>query len=216
MRLLSCSPVLLIVVSAATSAVAVPVFAGKQSRATLPSFDVASVKPDDPNDRIRGYRELDAGGGIMYRAYTLRQLIMEAYRLRPYQLSGGPGWVNGELFNIEAKPPANSAAARVKLTDPRTTPPPDELLMLRSLLADRFQLELSKEERQGTVYSLEPVRGESSESSFTLRHTRTSAHWLRWTARNLPRNRASTTVSRAITPPWPCSLRRLSGNSAPR
>ncbi len=133
--------------------------AAKQSPAILPSFDVASVKPDDPNDQLRGYRELDAGGRVVYRAYTLRQLIMEAYGLQPYQLSGGPPWVDGELFNIEAKPPATFAAAKVSPPDPKTMPPPDELLMLRSLLDSRFQLVLSKDQREGTVYSLEPVTG---------------------------------------------------------
>lgn len=156
MRLSSYS-LALFVIGSVGSAVAMPIFAGKQSAATLPSFDVASVKPDDPNDRIRGDRQLDTGGRIVYRAFTLRYLIIEAYGLQPYQLSGGPSWVDNELFNIEAKPPASSGAAKVHPTDPRTTPPPDELLMLRSLLNSRFSLELSKEQREGTVYSLEPV-----------------------------------------------------------
>ncbi|HTZ73375.1 MAG TPA: TIGR03435 family protein [Candidatus Aquilonibacter sp.] len=156
MKLSRCSSGLLLVVSAA-SALAVPIFAGKQSPTTLPSFDVASVKPDDPNDPIRGYRQLDAGGRIVYRAYTLRQLVMEAYRLQSYQLSGGPSWVDSEMFNIEAKPPEASDAAKINPSDPKTAPPSDELLMLRSLLETRFQLLLSKEQRDGTVYSLEPV-----------------------------------------------------------
>jgi uncharacterized protein (TIGR03435 family) len=151
--------VLLFWIACAAGAMAVPMLARAQASARLPSFDVASVKPDDPNDRIRGDRELDAGGRIVYRAYTLRQLIMEAYGLQFYQLSGGPGWADSELFNIEAKPPADSTAAKVKPSDPRMKPPPDELLMLRSLLASRFQLVLSQDQRDGTVYSLEPVAG---------------------------------------------------------
>jgi hypothetical protein len=94
--------------------------AGTQSPSTLPSFDVASVKPDDPNDQIRGYRRLDAGGRLVYRAYTLCQLVMEAYGLQPYQLSGGPSWADSEMFNIEAEPPATSDAAKIKPTDPKT------------------------------------------------------------------------------------------------
>lgn len=156
MRLSNRSFALLIIASAA-SAAAMPIFTQKQSPAALPSFDVASVKPDDPNDRIRGDRELDAGGRLVFRAATLQWLIIQAYGLQPYQISGGPSWVDNELFNLEARPPANSAAAKVHPTDPRTTSPPDELLMLRSLLESRFQLELSKEQREGTVYSLEPV-----------------------------------------------------------
>lgn len=129
-----------------------------QSPATLPSFEVASVKPDGPRDPFGvGYRQLDPGGHIVYRAYTLQQLIMEAYGLQRYQLSGGPAWVDSEKFNIEAKPPATSAAAKVNPPSPKTTPPPDELLMLRSLLASRFQLMLSQEQHEGKVYSLEPV-----------------------------------------------------------
>ena len=157
MRLSTCASALLVIASAAIT-LGAPIVARRQSPGTLPSFDVASVKPDDPNDPIRGYRQLDAGGRIVYRAYTLRQLVMEAYRLQPYQLSGGPSWVDGEMFNIEAKPPEASDAAKIKPSDPKTPPPSDELLMLRSLLESRFQLVLSKEQRDGTVYSLEPVR----------------------------------------------------------
>ena len=141
-------------------------FSGAQSFSTPPSFEVASVKPDDPNDQIRGYRRLDGGGRILYRAYTLRQLVMEAYGLQPYQLSGGPSWADSEMFNIEAEPPATSDAAKIKPTDPKTAPPPDELQMLRSLLQSRFQLVLLKEERDGTVYSLEPVAGGIKRSQF--------------------------------------------------
>ena len=161
MKLSKCSSVVLVVASAA-GALAVPIFARLQagmSPATLPSFDVASVKPDDPNDPIMGDRRLDTGGRLVFRAATLQWLIMQAYDLQPYQLSGGPAWVNSERFNIEAEPPATSAAAKIHPTDPRTTPPPDELLMLRSLLESRFQLVLSKAQRDGAVYSLEPTAG---------------------------------------------------------
>lgn len=148
----------LIMMASAACALAVPIFAPAQAPATLPSFDVASVKPDDPKDLgMGGDRHLYAGGRVEFRGATLQWLIMQAYGLQAYQLSGGPAWVNGEKFNIDAEPPATSAAAKVNPTDPRTMPPPDELLMLRSLLESRFQLVLSKEEHDGTVYSLEPV-----------------------------------------------------------
>jgi uncharacterized protein (TIGR03435 family) len=159
----------LLLVAGVVSAIAAPIFVRAQAPATLPSFDVASVKPNDPNDRgVGGDRQLYTGGRIVFRAATLQWLIMQAYGLQAYQLSGGPSWVSSQKFNIEAEPPANSDAAKVHPTDPRTMPPPDELLMLRSLLESRFQLVLSKEERDGTVYSLEPVAGGIKRDEFHM------------------------------------------------
>jgi uncharacterized protein (TIGR03435 family) len=72
---------------------------------------------------------------------TLKEMIVNAYSVQPFQVSGGPGWVDSVHYDISAK-----AGAQVSLED--------VLLMLQSLLADRFQLAFRRETRQLPVFAL--------------------------------------------------------------
>lgn len=66
---------------------------------------------------------------------------MNAYSVQPFQVSGGPGWVDSVHYDISAK-----AAAQVSREE--------VLLMLQALLADRFQLAFRRETRQLPVFAL--------------------------------------------------------------
>jgi uncharacterized protein (TIGR03435 family) len=62
-----------------------------------------------------------------------------AYGVRPFQISGGPKWIDTFRFDIDARLTTSSAAARANpgltMEDQRKTAE-----ALRSLLADRFLL----------------------------------------------------------------------------
>ncbi len=62
-----------------------------------------------------------------------------------YLLTGGAQSILSERFNIVAKPPDDS-------------PPGQKLLMLRTLLAERFNLEIHAETRQIPIYALTVAR----------------------------------------------------------
>lgn len=102
-----------------------------------PSFEVASVKPASPDERVTGPPQ-DSVGSHTARDLTVRSLIERAYQMQPYQVSGGPEWINSEKFDIDAK--VDEATARQL----QTLSPDDQFdqksLMLRSLLSDRFNL----------------------------------------------------------------------------
>ena len=66
--------------------------------------------------------------------------MTEAYRLRPFQVIGGPGWITIDHFDINARAPEG------------TTGRPDP--MLRTLLADRFKLRVHTETKEQQVYAL--------------------------------------------------------------
>jgi uncharacterized protein (TIGR03435 family) len=66
---------------------------------------------------------------------------VNAYSVQPFQVSGGPGWVDSVHYDISAK-----AGAQVSRED--------VLLMLQALLADRFQLAFRRETRQLPVFAL--------------------------------------------------------------
>ena len=84
-----------------------------------------------------------APGGERFTATNapLRVLIMMAYGVADWQVSGGPGWMNSKYFDIEAKPERPASRDQI-------------FQMLRSLLSDRFQLKLHEETRDVPVYVL--------------------------------------------------------------
>jgi uncharacterized protein (TIGR03435 family) len=108
-----------------------------------PSFEVASIKLHVPTgqDRIGGTNF--PGGRVTASFVTLRDLIISAYDLRPDQISGGPGWIYSDRYDLVAKAAGNG------------TPTEEELhQMMRSLLADRFRLQIHRQMKEMPVYAL--------------------------------------------------------------
>ncbi len=114
---------------------------GAQSK----SFDVASIKPSDPNPTgplgTTPY-VLPALGRLTTQNTTLRILVMAAYQKQPFQIVGGPPWFNSNKFDINAKAEDGSLTT-------------DQMLeLLKTLLADRFKLKLHTETRDVPIYAL--------------------------------------------------------------
>jgi uncharacterized protein (TIGR03435 family) len=116
-------------------------------------FEVASVKPSTPQERSITLSTWP-GGRITVTNFTLHQLIEKTYGVEKFQVSGGPAWIDVDRYSIEARPPASSELSKFSPTNPKTPPPQEELLMLQALLADRFQLKLHRETKEGTVLTL--------------------------------------------------------------
>lgn len=109
-----------------------------------PEFEVASIKPAAPDARGMFIRP-GPGGGLSITNMPLKEMIVIAYRIQPFQISGGPAWLDSAHYDITAKP-----EKRAKF---------DELqLMLQALLADRFQLKIHRETKELTVYALVMAR----------------------------------------------------------
>jgi uncharacterized protein (TIGR03435 family) len=124
-----------------------------QGEVNRPGFEVASVKPAGPQDRVIGMFTWP-GGRITVTLYTLKMLIHEAYGVQAFQISGGPRWMDEDKFDVEARPPASYSAGALVTANPKLPPPPEELLMLQSLLADRFQLKVHRESKEGAILAL--------------------------------------------------------------
>lgn len=128
-------------------------FLGCVSLLSAQEFEVASVKPSTPQERDISMFTYP-GGRITVRNFTLKQLIQVSYEVQNFQISGGPAWAGEAGFTMELKPPASSQSSRFSPSNPKNPPPKEELLMLQALLADRFQLKLHRETREGTVFAL--------------------------------------------------------------
>ena len=81
------------------------------------------------------------GGRLEIVNMTLKEMIEKAYSVQPFQVSGGPGWLDSVHYDISAK----AGAQRTR---------EDVLLMLQTLLVDRFQLAFRREIRQLPVLAL--------------------------------------------------------------
>jgi uncharacterized protein (TIGR03435 family) len=101
------------------------------------TFDVASIKPIQ-----QGRENIEpTPASLSMRAVSLRASIRWAYNVRPYQITGGPAWMQSDLYDIIAKPASPSTTDQLRS-------------MLQSLLADRFKLAVRRETRELPVYLL--------------------------------------------------------------
>jgi len=120
----------------------------------LPEFEVASVKPIDPNGRNAIDIKVFPGGRMLATGATLQQLAAAAYGgLQLYQVSGSP-WTNDARFNIEAKPPENDFGQQPTVLALGRTVPLQTMLRLRALLISRFNLKTHFEMKEHVVYDL--------------------------------------------------------------
>jgi uncharacterized protein (TIGR03435 family) len=142
------------------------------ARVQAQSFDVASIKPtgqDSPAMRMA----LQPGGRFVANNVSTKVLIKMAYGLFPpwpgpntpvarqigmglpttymvdeNEISGGLKWMDTDRFDISAKAEDEASPEQI-------------LLMLRSLLSERFQLKIHHETRDVPVYVLTVVKNGS-------------------------------------------------------
>jgi uncharacterized protein (TIGR03435 family) len=111
-----------------------------------PAFEVATIKPSNPDSRQGGLRVQDSNVAIQY--VTFGELFRQVYDIHPNQVIGLPSWTSSERFDIAGKPdvPGQPNTDQVKV-------------MVRKLLASRFQLAFHKEQRELPVFSLNLAKG---------------------------------------------------------
>jgi uncharacterized protein (TIGR03435 family) len=140
----------LLVLYTATAAATATQVQGQGSAAL--AFEVASVKasnPDASNPLSAFPLILPSGAGrITASNIPLKNLVLSAYELQDFQLSGGPSWLTSRKWDIQAK--AENPAATQK----------EMMAMLRTLLADRFQLKTHMETREVPIGALVVARGD--------------------------------------------------------
>ena len=105
------------------------------------AFEAASIRRDlsgGQNTRID-----ISGGRFTVTNASLKTLIRNAYDILSFQLAGGPGWLDTDMYDIAA-----TTGSREKIS-------PDQLkLLLKNLLSDRFLLKVRWETRETAIYAL--------------------------------------------------------------
>jgi uncharacterized protein (TIGR03435 family) len=122
-----------------------------QAPAVGPAFDVESVKPAIPG-QTGGRMQFLPGGRFTATNVPLDYMIQQLYEVRAFQVVGDPNWMAviadgySARYEIQAKGTDSATEAQVRE-------------MVKTLLAERFQLKVHRETRDLPVYALVPARG---------------------------------------------------------
>jgi uncharacterized protein (TIGR03435 family) len=102
-------------------------FAQAQGPAAAPTFIAADVHPSPKRLKAEVRGGISHGDRYYIKDATMVDLISGIYEVDPSDIFGGPPWLAFDRFDILAKAPAGTSEDSVRL-------------MVRALLADRFQL----------------------------------------------------------------------------
>jgi uncharacterized protein (TIGR03435 family) len=118
------------------------------------TFDVASVKANKSGDLEQHI--FRSSTGLTVTNMPVRQLIVFAYQLQAFQVTGGPSWIGSDRFDMVAKIEGDAPLP----TLPGAPLGPDPfMLAMRTLLADRFKLTLHREQSDMDIYALVLANG---------------------------------------------------------
>ncbi len=112
----------------------------------LPTFEVATVKPNKSGTNFIRFQN-QPGGRFNAENVPVRELLRFAFQIQPYQLEGGPGWINSDRFDVIAK-----AEGEQPPLGPGQVGPIQ--LMMRSLLAERFGLVYHNATKEMPIFAL--------------------------------------------------------------
>lgn len=110
---------------------------------TAQTFEVATVKPTPPDWHGGRYARMTSTHEFEARNFTLREMIALAFSLTPDLISGGPHWIDEDHYDVKA------SVAGTRRPNRET-----QMLMLESLIGERFQLTFRRERKQAPVYVL--------------------------------------------------------------
>jgi bla regulator protein blaR1 len=130
-----------LVLSMASATAIVSLYAAPQD--AQPAFEVASIKRDVSDERGGMFTVVPV---CHLERMTLKHLVTFAWRVNDFQVTEGPGWIDSDRYNIDAKAegPPSSNQEYVTLQYRR----------LQTLLRDRFNLTIHSETKELPVYEL--------------------------------------------------------------
>jgi uncharacterized protein (TIGR03435 family) len=111
-----------------------------------PGVEVATIKPTQPGKNATYF--IWRGDQLVVAGFTLDGLIKQAYGVQDKQILGGPEWMNTEKFDLEVKPDVPGTPSLTQIGE-----------VVKTLLADRFQLKLHTEQKTMSAYVLRVAKG---------------------------------------------------------
>jgi uncharacterized protein (TIGR03435 family) len=117
---------------------------------TVASFEVASIRPTPPDERVGGTWSLPNTGEFHTHNLSLGYLIHLAWNVDSSLIVDKPVWLDSDTYDINAKPEAGIVLTRDQLRP-----------MLQDLLLQRFHLVVHSETRMMKGYMLVIAKGGS-------------------------------------------------------
>jgi uncharacterized protein (TIGR03435 family) len=114
-----------------------------QAQDARPAYEAASVKINTSGNG--GSSSNGSKGQVVITNQTLKRLVERAYNLKPFQVTG-PGWMEDVRVDITAKYPPDTKVD-------------DRMLMLRTLLEERFKLVVHRDSKEMSGYALVVAKG---------------------------------------------------------
>ncbi len=119
-------------------------------------FEVATIKPHDPKAMFT--MTPPGSKQIMDMMSSTRGLVAQAYGVSTLErVEGGPDWMDKDIYQVEGKIPDEVFAAMQMMTGSERYD--QALLIMQSLLVERFQLKAHMETRERPVWELTIAKG---------------------------------------------------------
>jgi uncharacterized protein (TIGR03435 family) len=130
-----------------------------------------AIHPTDPNRT--DYFEHDVADGIVEQGMVLKDIISQGYNFsvmpfRDDEISGLPDWSKDARFDILAKVDPDDVETYKKIANPTmqeviakfaVRQSTDQMLMMQSLMRERFKLHVHWEPKERNVYALTVAKG---------------------------------------------------------
>jgi uncharacterized protein (TIGR03435 family) len=110
-----------------------------------PAVEVSTIRPAVPDRGLSIH--VNPSGLLTTTNCSAFELIKYSYSLNPKQITGFPGWVEDEKYDISAKPDIAGTPSATQLK-----------AMIRGLLAERFHLASHSEQKELQVYAVTPSK----------------------------------------------------------
>jgi uncharacterized protein (TIGR03435 family) len=111
-----------------------------------PGFEVATIKPSDPEDRSSGFHL--SGRRLFIENETMENLIAVAYAIHPKQIVDGPDWFRKDRWDIKGVPDVPGDPSWAQCRE-----------MLQKLLVERFGLKFHRAQRELSIYAVTVAKG---------------------------------------------------------
>ena len=111
-----------------------------------PSFEVATIKPADPNE-LKGNFFI-GGHRIVIENQSVNSLMVFAYAIHQQQIVDGPAWLDTRKYDIVGQADVEGVANLRQIQE-----------MLQKLLETRFNLKFHREKRDLAIYAITVGKG---------------------------------------------------------
>ena len=106
-----------------------------------PEFEVATIKPSVPDRPGKAFTV--QGRKFITINTSLNDMLVFAYGIHAKQITGAPGWVETEKYDITAQPQAEGQPNDKQLK-----------IMVQKLLTERFKLSFHRDKKELSVYAI--------------------------------------------------------------